>query len=614
MPTRTHRTACLASAASILALVLLAGVSPAGAQTGDNVLLVINDASPVSEKIASHYARTRGVPQENLVHIQVEANDEVARADYERLIEAPIGQWLMRTGAQDRILFIVLTKGVPLRIGGTSGRGGTVASVDSELALLYRKLTGIPVAASGPLPNPYFLGEAAVTQARLFSHQTHDIFLVTRLDGFTEADVLGVIDRGAAPAREGRIVLDGKAAWDDQGNKWLQAAADWLAAHGFKDRAVFDATSRVVTGEKDVLGYYSWGSNDPAIKVRRFGFTYAPGAIAAMFVSSDGRTFDEPPADWRIGTWENRSSFFANSPQSLAGDLIREGVTGVAGHVAEPYLDATIRPQILFPAYLSGFTLAEAFYLAMPYLSWQTVVVGDPLCAPFPRTGLSPSEIDQGLDAATEMPVFFGARRLEMAIAANRGAVKPEALKLTLRAEARMAKQDRPGARQALEEATALESRLGAAQLALGSMYEEAGEYDKAIERYRIVMAANPQNAVALNNLAYALAVRKNQPQDALPLAERAYALSNGHPSMADTLGWVQHLLGNEVEAAKLIAGAVKASPSSAELQFHLAAVLAATGALDEAQKALARALALDPSLDARADVKGLAEKLKGAK
>jgi len=63
----------------------------------------------------------------------------------------------------------------------------------------------------------------------------------------------------------------------------------------------------------------------------------------------------------------------------VAGDLIREGVTGISAHVAEPYLDATVRPEVLFPAYVQGLNLAESFYLGIPFLSWQTVVVGDPL-------------------------------------------------------------------------------------------------------------------------------------------------------------------------------------------------------------------------------------------
>lgn len=597
----------------VLALVSLAFLAPASwaaAQSGENILLVVNDESPLSAKIADHYARVRAVPQDNVVRIKVDAKDEIARADFERLIEAPLAQWLARSAAQDRVLFIVLTKGVPLRIPGTSGRNGNAASVDSELALLYRKMTGRPVSTGGHTANPYFLGDAPIGQAKPFTHEAQDVYLVTRLDGFTLEDVLQEIDRGAAPSREGKFVLDGNGAADNAGNKWLQATADWLSANGFKDRVVFDATARVATGETDVLGYYSWGSNDPAIKVRTFGFTYAPGALAGMFVSSDGRTFDEPPATWQVGNWSNPRTFFANSPQSLTGDLLREGATGAAGHVAEPYLDATIRPNVLFPAYVSGFNLAESFYLAMPYLSWQTVVVGDPLCAPFPRKTIPPSEIDKGLDSITGWPAFFSARRLEVLTAANPG-VKPDALKLLLRAEARGARQDRAGTRQALEQATALDDRLNAAHFTLASIYEQDAEYDKAIERYRRILASSPDDAVALNNLAYGLATRKNRPAEALPLAQKAFTLAKGNPTVGDTLGWVQHLLGNDVEARSLIAAASKALPNNAEIRFHLAAVLAATDSLDSARRELDEALRLDPDLDTRDDVKALKAKLK---
>src|SRR4030095_4752746 len=89
------------------------------------------------------------------------------------------------------------------------------------------------------------------------------------------------------------------------------------------------------------------------------------------------------------------------------------GLGGGAASGAEPYLNATIRPQVLFPAYLSGFNLAESFYLAMPYVSWQTVVIGDPLCAPFRKTAVATDEIDGGIDPATELPKLFSARRAE---------------------------------------------------------------------------------------------------------------------------------------------------------------------------------------------------------
>jgi uncharacterized protein (TIGR03790 family) len=592
----------------LVACLYLLPVSSLRAQSGDNVLLVTNESSAESARIADHYARVRGVPQDQVLRVKVSADDEIDRAAFDLQIQLPISNWIRSHSAEDRILYIVLTKGIPLRIRGSSGRNGTVASVDSELSLLYRRLTGIDAPIPGPLPNPYFLGETAVAHARLFSHQVADLYLVTRLDGYTVDDVLKLIDRGAAPTHDGKILLDQRASLADAGgDQWLKAAADWLTTSGFGDRVVLETTSRVLSGEKGVLGYYSWGSNDSAITVRQFGFGFVPGAIAGMYVSTDARTFHEPPATWTTGPWTDRNRFFANSPQSLSGDLIREGVTGVAGHVAEPFLDATIRPNVLFPAYLSGFNLAESFYLAMPYVSWQTVVVGDPLCAPFPRKTLQPSDIDRGIDPATELPAQFAERRLKVQAAQG---IKPEAARLLLRAEARGAKDDRAGARTALEEATSLDARLVNAHLLLAQYYEDAKEYDKAIDRYRKILAVNPNHIIALNNLAYGLAVRRNDPADALPYAERAHTLFPSSGDAADTLAWVQHLLGRDREAAALMAQIAKAAPKSAEIRFHAAVCFAAVGMLDAAGRELKEAVRLDATMGQREDVRALQAKI----
>jgi uncharacterized protein (TIGR03790 family) len=98
------------------------------------------------------------------------------------------------------------------------------------------------------------------------------------------------------------------------------------------------------------------------------------------FVSTDGRTFQRPPENWTISTWIRRDLFFAGSPQSLSADYIHEGATGVSGHVDEPYLGFTPRPDYLLPAYYKGRNLAESYYLSLPALSWQNIVLGDPLC------------------------------------------------------------------------------------------------------------------------------------------------------------------------------------------------------------------------------------------
>jgi uncharacterized protein (TIGR03790 family) len=141
-----------------------------------------------------------------------------------------------------------------------------------------------------------------------------------------------------------------------------------------------DESAKVLTGEKDVIGYAGWGSNDPNRHQRNLGFQWLPGALVTEYVSTDGRTFQRPPSGWTIGTWKDAAGWFAGSPQTLTADYIHEGATGCSGHVNEPYLAFTPHPDQLFPAYFSGRNLAESYYLAIRALSWQNIVVGDPLC------------------------------------------------------------------------------------------------------------------------------------------------------------------------------------------------------------------------------------------
>lgn len=595
----------------LVMLAALLGASPVGAQSGNNALVVVNETLPESVRIGESYAQARSVPSAQILRIQTDAAaDEVSRKTFEDEIQVPIATWLRKHSAQDRILYVVLTKGIPLRVKGTAGRNGTMASVDSELTLLYRRMAGTDVSLVGPVPNPYFAGDRPAPP-RPFDRENFDIYLVTRLDGFTTNDVLGLIDRGAKPSRTGRILLDRKAGYTEAGgDSWLQSAADWLTAHGFGDRTVLEATSRTLTGESDVLGYFSWGSSDPAVTSRHLGLSFVPGAIAASFLSTDARTFKEPPKDWNIGSWNDRSKLHAGSPQSLCGDLIRDGVTGVAGSVAEPYLDGTIRPDVLFPSYVSGLNLAESFYAAAPYLSWQTVVVGDPLCAPFERKSPQASSIDRGIDPGTELPGFFSARRLQ---ALETSGVVGDAARLLLRAEARRYRDDTVGAREALTEATAVNPRLATAHLQLAQMYEDADDHDRAVDRYRKAIEITPSDAVALNNLAFCLAAHKRQPDQAIGYAEHAYALVPS-PLVADTLGWVQHLLGRDREASQLISQAVAGEPGNAEVHLHAAVIYAAVGMLDAATRELAEAVRIRPSLETNEVAVALRGRLKGGR
>ena len=606
----------LAGAVTCLTIWLAAAPVVHG-QSAENVAVVINDNSGDSQRIAEHYARTRGLPQSNVLRIQTSSEDSIERDAYVRTIEQPLGLAIKRAGLQDRLLYLVLTKGVPLRIVGTTGVNGTLASVDSELTLLYRRLVGQPISLQGTIDNPYYLGVREIGEARPFSHREHDIYLVTRIDAFTVDQALAVIDRAQAPAMEGRategrIVLDQRGA-AGSGDKWLEQAARRLADQGQQSRVVLETTVRPARDEKAVLGYYSSGASDPANRVRSVGMGFTPGSIAANLASFDARTFRQPPDDWRPTASPDKATWFEGSGDALIGDLIRNGVTGVSGQVAEAYVLGAVRPGILFPAYLAGFNLAEAFYLAVPTLSWQTVVVGDPLCAPFGRKPVAREQLEDVTDAATGLPGLFAKRRLAVFLAANRDV--PEAAgPLFVRFQTLLDRDDRAGARRALEEAIRLAPRAVGLMVSLAQLEEQAGDDDAAIARYRRILEVQPANVVALNNLAFALAVRHNAPAEALSLARRAVALAPRSGTVLDTLGWVEHLLGNHDVAASLFGQAVRLEPGQAEIRLHAAIVYMASGKSDRAEMELKEALRLDPALEGRDEVRQLRERIAALK
>lgn len=351
---------------------LMAIPRPAAAQTAENVLVVINNQSDISRRIGEYYATRRSIPGKNLCRIASVDSEEVSWQVFRDEVQAPVAECLRSQQLREKILYIVTTSGVPLKIAGSGGRLGDAASVDSELALLYQRLGGKEPPTAGPARNPFFgkLNDP-------FELAWFPIYLVTRLAAYDFEDVRGMIDRCLQADNRGVFVLDLNNRGNDDGNRWLREAARALPER----RVLLEQSPAVVYEAEDVIGYASWGSNDDrrAKEGRRLlGFRWLPGAIATEYVSSDARTFQKPPDTWTFGaTPEHR---FGGSNQSLTADFIADGASGASGHVYEPFLQFSPRPEYLFAAYYSGRTLAESFYLAMPAVSWMNVVVGDPLC------------------------------------------------------------------------------------------------------------------------------------------------------------------------------------------------------------------------------------------
>jgi uncharacterized protein (TIGR03790 family) len=241
-------------------------------QSAENVLLVANTSSPLSRSIAQYYAEQRHIPGANICRLNVKPDEEIPRNEYQSHIADEVAACLRARHLEEKILYIVTTAGVPLRV---SGHGGGLmaetAAVDSELALLYSDIHGRPHTVPGGIANPFF-GKINAP----FRHPDFPIYLVTRLAGYDFGDVKAIIDRALLARNRGKFVIDLKASDNTPGNKWLREAARQLPA----DRVILDDSAKVLYGVPDVIAYASWGSNDPDRKQRHLGFHWLPPMAA----------------------------------------------------------------------------------------------------------------------------------------------------------------------------------------------------------------------------------------------------------------------------------------------------------------------------------------------
>jgi predicted Zn-dependent protease len=115
-------------------------------------------------------------------------------------------------------------------------------------------------------------------------------------------------------------------------------------------------------------------------------------------------------------------------------------------------------------------------------------------------------------------------------------------------------------------------------------------DYDAAIGIFRRILAVDPNNDLALNNLATLLAERPNQRAEALELIERAVALSGRQPSLLDTQGTIHLKMGNANPAITCLEEATAGGTADARYYLHLAAAYQLAQREQDAAKMLAEA------------------------
>lgn len=357
-------------------------------------LVVYNQSDTDSADLARFYAEKRGIPKDHLVGLRCSPAEEISRAEYDRTIAEPLrramsanGWWKLREPDSvlgpveaNKIRYIALIRGVPLKIKQEANYPGDKqagppplgarndAAVDSELAVLgFHQLV-----ISGAMINPYHR-----SFTRIGDFRRPELMLVARLDGPTPSIVRRMIVDTIAAEEEG---LAGFAYVDArglpatevlvEGDKWLTNTANDARRRGTP--VVFDNGPGLFPSGypmRNAALYFGWYAENVSGSLLTPGFRFTRGAVAVHIHSFSASTVRDPQKNW-------------------VAPLLYSGAAATLGNVYEPYLALTPHVDVFHDRLRAGFTFAEASYMSLRALSWQTTVVGDPLYRPFGDTAL----------------------------------------------------------------------------------------------------------------------------------------------------------------------------------------------------------------------------------
>jgi putative PEP-CTERM system TPR-repeat lipoprotein len=116
----------------------------------------------------------------------------------------------------------------------------------------------------------------------------------------------------------------------------------------------------------------------------------------------------------------------------------------------------------------------------------------------------------------------------------------------------------------------------------LAQAYMNIDEIGNANTQYERVLELEPDNFIAVNNLAWNYFT--NGDARAEQFARRAYELRPENDSVIDTLGWILVQKGDFEKGIPLLRTAVELGDNRPDVRFHLAAALAESGEKDEAR------------------------------
>jgi tetratricopeptide (TPR) repeat protein len=151
---------------------------------------------------------------------------------------------------------------------------------------------------------------------------------------------------------------------------------------------------------------------------------------------------------------------------------------------------------------------------------------------------------------------------------------------------------------------------IAAALITLASAQERAGDPKGSEESLRRILAREPNNPTALNNLGYFLVERNERLNEALEMIQKAVRAEPTNSSFLDSLGWAYFKLGDLDKAESHLSEAARRDATSATIHNHLGDIYQRRGKTEQARTAWQKALALAVEVDEIAKIKA---KLNGS-
>lgn len=314
----------------------------------DELGVIVNDDDPLSVSTAAAYVAMRGIPEANVVHVNMAVNARITRGDFQGVYDT------VNAALPATVQATVLTWTAPYRVDCMSITSAFAFGFDERWCNTSGGACGVTAPSS--------MYRSTTT------HPFDDLSIrpSMMLAAATEEDALALIERGIAsdgtlPSGDGYLLRTTDRA---RSVRWLNF--DYLPElwAGTIDLTYIDNSagdgSNVVRDTENILFYFTGLARVPDINTN----TYRPGAIADHLTSFGGR--------------------IPSGGQMSVIDWLKAGATGSYGTVAEPCNYQQKFPIVGFvlDEYFRGATLIESYWRSVEWPG-EGLFVGEPLARPF---------------------------------------------------------------------------------------------------------------------------------------------------------------------------------------------------------------------------------------